>query len=219
MVADEALGGLRHDGGIEGTHHLPGAVMLQGERRAAVDDPIDIVAAGGREARMKGRLGLAGCENGDRERPQMGVERIPEPVAGPASLQVGVGNLPEGMDPAVGPSGPDDDRVVAGQALDRVLDRALDRGVAVALALPAMERGAVIFDEEAVARHGLSSRQSGSWRNWVTAEKIREPQGRLALELEKERPDCIPAAGNGEVVIEADARRPAARLDGGLEQP
>ena len=91
----------------------------------------------------------------------MGVEGVPQPVAGPAPLQVGMGNLPEGVDPAVGPSGPDDDRMLAGQALERVLDRALDRGVAMALALPAMKRGAVIFDEEAVARHGPSSRQSG----------------------------------------------------------
>jgi hypothetical protein len=64
-----------------------------------------------------------------------------------------MGNLSEGMDAAVGPPGPDDHRMLAGQALERVLDRALNRGVAMALALPAMERGAVIFDEETVARH------------------------------------------------------------------
>ena len=50
-----------------------------------------------------------------------------------------MGNLPEGMDPAVGSPGTDDHRVLAGQALERVLDRALNRGLTMALALPAME--------------------------------------------------------------------------------
>jgi hypothetical protein len=112
-----------------------------------------------------------------------------------------MGDLAKGVDTAVGPPGADHNRLLAGQARERILDRRLDRR-AMRLPLPAVEFGAVIFDEKAVARHRATSRQSGRGRNRVTAEEVVERQDGLAFELDKQRPDRRLAAGDGQPVIE-----------------
>src|SRR5262245_17800454 len=67
-----------------------------------------------------------------------------------------MGDLPEGVDTAVGPSGADHNRLLAAEALERVLERGLDRGT-MGLALPAVESASVIFDQEAIARHDFTA--------------------------------------------------------------
>ncbi len=69
MVADQPLRRIVHGGGVERVHDLPGAIAVEREGAAAVDDAIEIVPRGGREARIEiiGRA-LAG-EHADRVRP------------------------------------------------------------------------------------------------------------------------------------------------------
>ena len=66
-------------------------------------------------------------------------------------------HLSQGMDAGIGAARCLGDDGLAGEALDGLLQRLLHRQP-VGLALPAAERGAVVFDEEAVAGQGRSFR-------------------------------------------------------------
>ena len=75
-MADQALRRLVHGGGVERVAPLPGAVAVERERRAAVDDAIEIVPRCGREARVEiVRRTLAG-EHADRVGPNLRVQRF-----------------------------------------------------------------------------------------------------------------------------------------------
>ena len=68
-----------------------------------------------------------------------------------------MGHLPQRMNPGIGAArGLGHDRL-AGEALDGLLQRLLHREP-IGLPLPAAERRAVVFDEEAVAGQGRSFR-------------------------------------------------------------
>ena len=86
-------------------------------------------------------------------RAEVKVQRADEALGRPVAGEVEMGDLTECVDPGVGPAGGNDRHGLAGAGQDGGLDGGLDGG-GVALALPALERPAVIFEQQAVARIG-----------------------------------------------------------------
>ena len=142
-------------------------------------------------------------EDRDRQRPQLGVGAVGEPVRADRPFDIDMGGHRQRVDAGIGPPGGVERHLLVGDRLDRLLDRLLDRR-AVRLALPAHERAAVIFDGEAEAGHaprrsvaptGMSKpRSSSSGRH-----------RRAAGTLDQRRHDRAVAAGDGEAVVEHGA--------------
>src|SRR5205085_6576433 len=122
------------------------------QRRPAIGDPVKIAAADAGEAGVEVLIDRLGREDRDRQRPQLGVGPVGEPVRSDRLLDIDMGGHRQRMDAGIGaPRGMESHLLMADRP-DRLLDRLLDRR-AVRLPLPAHERAAVIFDRETKARH------------------------------------------------------------------
>ncbi len=91
-------------------------------------------------------------EHRDRRWAEVKVQRAGQPLRCPDAAEIDMGHLAQGVHAAIGaPRGDQVDRL-AGARQQRLLDGCLHRR-AVGLALPALERRAVIFEQQAVTRH------------------------------------------------------------------
>ena len=144
---------LRHGISIKSVIDPPYPIALENRRRAAAQDAIDVVAFGGAEARVEAGLSDSALEHGMRARLQMKIDRFLNAKRIPVFRQIEMGHLTQGVHARVrSPCAPDAD-ALARELHDRILKRALHRN-ALRLLLPADKRRSVVFDEEAVARHG-----------------------------------------------------------------
>ncbi len=92
---------------------------------------------------------------------QVGVDRLAHRPGRPGPLGVEVGDLSQGVDAGVRAPGGVDGRRLPREGGDRPLQRALHRRLR-RLALEAVERAAVILDEETVAGHQSSRVPAGT---------------------------------------------------------
>ncbi len=92
-MADEGRSCVAHRIRIERARHPPDAVAFERGRRAAGEDSIEIVARGGAEAGVEGRIDLGAFANDDRQRLQIEVDGLAEAELDPAFLDVDVGDL------------------------------------------------------------------------------------------------------------------------------
>ena len=92
------------------------------------------------------------AEDRDRQRPQLRVGAVGEPVRRDRPLDIDMGGHRQRMDAGIGPPGGMERHLLVGDRRDRLLDRLLHRW-AVRLALPAHERPAVKLHDEAEAGH------------------------------------------------------------------
>ena len=155
MAADQGLGGDVHALGVEVDGDVPDAAALQGRGAAAGEDAVEVAAAGAGEAGVEVGGGLARLQDGDRGGAEVEVERTGEALGQPGAGEVEMGDLAQRVDAGVGAAGGEDGDGLAGAGQDGGSIGALDGG-RVALALPALERAAVIFEQQAVAGHRLS---------------------------------------------------------------
>ena len=153
VMADENLRGFVHGGVVESMHDLPGAIAVERKGSAPVGDAIEIMARGGREARVEivGRP-LAG-EHADRVGSYLGVEGIVHFLRRPVLAEIDMRDLAKRMHAGIGSPGPARDRLFTGEGLDGLGETPLHRRT-VLLHLPADEGRAVIFENELVAGHG-----------------------------------------------------------------
>ena len=152
VLADQPLRRRVHGCAVERPRHAPGAVLLQRQIGAPIDDAIEIMALDGREARIEIRRDLFGREHRDRLRAQVKIDRIAHRVVIPIFGEIDMRDLAERMHAGVGAPGTGNNDALAGEGRDRVGEHALHRN-AVVLRLPADKRRAVIFDGEFVAWH------------------------------------------------------------------
>ena len=96
---------------------------------------------------------LLDIENGDGVWPDQGVQGFAEPQRIPFGIEIEMRHLGEGVDAGIGAPGAMDGRFPAGEFGDG-LGNGARNAWAVGLDLPADEGGAVVFDDDAVARHG-----------------------------------------------------------------
>ncbi len=165
---DQRLRGLVHRRGVEGGFHSPGAAALERERRAAVDDAIEIMARAGAAPGVETGLRRFGFDDRDGVRLKQRVEPLAEPERLPVALEVDMRDLAQRMDAGVGAPRAVGGRMLAGHGEKGALERLLDRK-AVLLPLPADERRAVVFDGELKPRH------SGCLRAVAPRGKARAP--------------------------------------------
>ena len=152
MPPDQRLRGLVHRRGVEGGLHPPGAAALERERRAAVDDAIEIMARAGAAPGVETGLRRFRFDDRDRVRLKQRVEPLAEPERLPVALEVDMRDLAQRMDARVGAPRAVGDRALSRHGEQGVLQRLLNRKP-VLLPLPADERRAVVFDGELIARH------------------------------------------------------------------
>ena len=136
--------------------HPPHAVAIEHGRRRPRQDAIEVVARGGAEAGVEIVGDDRAVEHGDRIGLQMEVDGRAHRIRRPGTRQVEVRHLPERMHAGVRAAGPAHRDGLAGELADRLGQPALHRD-AQRLQLPADERRAVVFERDAVARHGVFS--------------------------------------------------------------
>ena len=146
---------------VERARHAPGAVLIERQIGAAIDDAIEIMALDRREARIEIRRDLLGREHRDRLRPQMEIDRVAHLVDVPILGEIDMRDLAERMHAGIGASGADDRDALAGKSRDRFGEHALHRD-AIVLRLPADKGRAVIFDGELVAGHARSAQHGAA---------------------------------------------------------
>ena len=142
----EELSGGAQQGLVDGKGDVPSAVAFRGTEDTIVPDAVGVDFSGGAESCVEGARGFGAVEDaecGD----QACVEGAGPLFEGqPVGGHVGVGNLAGGMDAGIGAPGAVDDDSVADEVGEGAFDGVLD-GASVALALPAVEGGAVVGDE------------------------------------------------------------------------
>jgi hypothetical protein len=132
---------------------VPDPAQVEAGAGAAIEDAILIMPGGGGEAGLETLVDAVGGEDRHRVRLGMIVQRLADLERIPVAFEVEMHHLAERMNPRVGTSGGLGDDALATETLDRLLEQLLHRQI-VRLPLPAAEEAAVIFDGEAVARHG-----------------------------------------------------------------
>jgi hypothetical protein len=156
VPAREGLRRLLHQGRVERPGHVPDPAGLERRRRAAVEDAVQIGPPGRRQARMEPVRDGLDRQHRDGLRAQMRVRGVAHGIRAPVAGEIDVHDLMGRVHAGVGaPSTMNPHRMTA-EALDGLLDRLLHRAP-VDLPLPARERGAVILDDELVARHHARS--------------------------------------------------------------
>ena len=123
VPADQRPRGLAHGVHVEPRLHPPGAAAIEGERRAAVDDPIEIMAGAGAVARVEIVGGALGLDDRHGVRSTVGVEPLAQPERRPVALEIDMGDLAGRMHAGVGaPRAVDDTRspVIANTASSRI---------------------------------------------------------------------------------------------------
>ena len=166
MPADERARRLLHRRGVEFALHTPGAAALEGQRRAAIDDAIEVMAHDRAAARVEMVCGPLGFEHGDGMGNEMRVDRLAQAPAPPLAFEIDMRDLPHRVNAGVGAAGAVDDEALAGQRRQRLFQRLLHRG-AVRLALPTRVIRAVVFDRQLVARHGAAHTVSTILPTWA----------------------------------------------------
>ena len=198
-----------HGGAIERARHAPGAVVREREIGAAIDDAIQIMTLGRREARVEILRDLLRRQHRDRLRSQMKIDRIAHRVGVPFFAQIDMRHLAERVHAGIGASGAGNRDALAGKGRDRIGEDALHRG-AVVLRLPADEGRAVIFDGELVAGQPAQPSTRGG-RDRCAAQEFSarsSAAGRRAAVGECRTAPV--AAGDRQLVVEHAARRPVA---------
>jgi hypothetical protein len=122
-----------------------GTAGIQGQRRTAVGDAVEIATADRPKACVEIRRHGFGLQDGDRRWPQMGVQRVAQLAAVPVRGEVDMRDLAAGMHAGIGAPGAADRRRLARQPLDRGFQFALHRSI-VRLPLPARIGAPVIFN-------------------------------------------------------------------------
>ena len=129
--------------------------MLHGEVGPAIDDDVAIMARRRAEAGMEALVHFLRAQDRDRVRAHMIVQRVGHLVGRPGDLKVDMGDLAKRVNPGIGaPGGMRGDRRIVEHG-GGLLQHLLHRG-RIGLALPALERAAVILDIETVTRHAAS---------------------------------------------------------------
>ena len=105
MAADQRLCGFVHRLGVQRALHMPGAAALESQRRAAIDDAIEIMAHARGMARVEIGIDGLGAEHRDRLGDEMRVQRLAQPPAVPILFKIDMGDLPAGVDAGVGAPG------------------------------------------------------------------------------------------------------------------
>ncbi len=175
MAPDEVIGRRLHCRDIEGRLHQPGPAALDRERRAAIDDAVEIGALARREAGMKTHVDGFRPQNGHRVGLHMEIECVAHRLAIGGFVEVDMGDLAERMHAGIGAASDVGDHPLAAEAEDGALEHFLD-GEPVALTLPANEAAPVILDHELVARHPSTvPAGTGRPRRKVSASRGRPP--------------------------------------------
>ena len=219
MPADQALRRLVHGVGVERALDQPGAARVERQRRAAVDDAIEIMPRVRRKARIEivrrraraGRM-ATGC------RPHMGVERVAQHIGAPDAGQIDMADLARGVDAGVGAPGAAHAAGSPHRARKRALDHFLHRK-AIGLTLPADKAAAVIFDDELIARHaGASSQATSPHGEPRAAQKFRAASiGASPGALHLAGAQRALAAGDRQRLVETVARRARALAPRGAQ--
>ena len=146
-----------HGAGIELSLDEPGMASPHRQGRAAIDDPVEIMAPNRRDPRVECFRHAFGGQNGNRVRPHVRVQAIAQNIAPPILAEIGMRDLAHGMDAGIRASGAAYHDSFAAKGVKRGLDHFL-HGKAIALPLPADEGRAVIFQGKFKARHRFSGR-------------------------------------------------------------
>ena len=207
VAADQRLRCHMHPLGIELDGHMPDAAALQGRRAAAGEDAVKERRPVQEKRAWKswGTSRASSTEIGCGRRWKLSA---PTSRSGSQSRpRSRWATWPNAWTPASGAAGSEDGDGFAGAGHDSGLDGALD-GRKVGLALPTLERAAVILEQETVARHGLS--RDGAQGERETALQFlrghRPPAGALNLRDLKH----IAAAGDGKRHGDESTRHAAA---------
>ena len=146
---------------------------LERERRAAIDDAIEIVAGARAVARVEIGAHALGADNRHGMGMKQRVEPLAEPERRPVALKVDMRDLAQRMHAGVRAPGAMGGHARAGHREDGAFQSFLNRE-AVLLPLPADERRAVIFEDELKARHSEPGRtRGGERRRWLRREPRR----------------------------------------------
>ena len=107
MLPEQHLRRLVHGLGIEPLRHPPDLALFQRRRRAAVEDAVEIVAAGSRKARIEAIGDYRRLQDGNARvgRLQMGIDGITDLVAGPGFGEIDMRHLGGGVHAGVGATG------------------------------------------------------------------------------------------------------------------
>ena len=104
---------------VERARHPPGAVLVERQIGAAIDDAVEIMPLDRREARVEICRGAFGGEHRDRLRPQMKVDRVAHRVGVPVLGEIDMRDLAERMHAGIGAAGAGDGDALAVESLRR----------------------------------------------------------------------------------------------------
>ena len=153
--------------------HVPAIAKLERAGDRAVVDDVAISLGPGVERGVEGLGHLPGIEHPHVARQQR-VECPHEDLGRMPRRSEEMDDLPQGVDPGIGPAAGRRGRPGLGQALDRRLERLLN-GPQPRLALPAVEIGAVVTEGQLDVPHGPESppAQEGEGRRRASSSRRR----------------------------------------------
>jgi hypothetical protein len=125
-----------HGLGIQRLVHLPRAVRVQGQRRAAVGDAVDVAAPKAGEARVPVIGHHAAIGHRDGIGLQVIVHRLHQAERGDVFRHIHMGAHVQRVDARIGASGGEHHHGLAGDPGDGFLDGLLDWGRGIAVAGP-----------------------------------------------------------------------------------
>src|SRR3984957_20161108 len=140
VPSDQQLRRLVHRAGVERVLHKPGAAEFERERRAAVDDAIEVIATNRAAPRVEAVHGRFDLEHRDRTSDEMVVDRLAQAPCAPFPAKIDMRDLPARMHARVGASGAVNGYRLPGQREKGLFEDLLDRG-AVLLPLPTGKAG------------------------------------------------------------------------------
>src|SRR6516162_3889728 len=162
MAAKEKLRRRVHRRGIERWADMPGAAVLQGERRPPVDDAVAVEPPLGGAPRIEIVAHPLDRDDRNGRRLYVMIERALDLIGRRRARQIEMRRLAERVDAGIGAPGAVNAHHRAAELLDRALENLL-HGKAIRLALPADEPGPVIFEGQLVAGHGRSVPRETAW--------------------------------------------------------
>ena len=145
---------------------MPGAVEFKRQRRAPVDDAVEVMPLARRHARVECLGNFFNEQHGDAltRIPQMRVERLAHAERLPFPREINMRDLMRRMHAGIRAARGADARRFARKCCDRRLNRLLHGG-AGGLRLPALIGRAVVFEHQLIARQDLlrlkSARRAG----------------------------------------------------------
>jgi hypothetical protein len=148
VFPSENLGGLAHQGEIEGARDVPGPTDFERVKRVGIGDSVQVRFSFGREASVKARFLTSDGEDSDACR-EMEVEGFRECSGGIKRRDFAGGNLTEGVYSAIGSSRPCNGDGAVKNFLQGLLDCELDGGIGI-LTLPAEKVLSPIGEKETV---------------------------------------------------------------------